>query len=707
MAPHRGRGKSAPGGRIARSGIRTRGGRYRKFDSQRIRHEPTTVENEDESSEEDQLDIEDSDMSENEAPIKTAYADLLTSLKTDDSFPSERPAKRRRTHEREDAVIDGSGTSQAEPSDEEEILDGEVEAEIESHESDDDMLDERVEDGATEASTDPYTLHFEVAEGATFLTSLQEVKDDQRTQERSIVDKMVMTKSTLKSSVQRVAHHKSNAPDVTLKPRLKRSAASTISNLNSLQELLLSSIPDYADLLFCGRTHSNAKSLREVIALHAVNHVLKGRDKILKNNSRLAQAQDDAMLEFRDQGFTRPKVLIMTETRQMCSKYAEIIAELFSPEQQENKQRFIDSFTAPITDRDMPGDFRELFDGNNDNNFITTIKFTRKTMKYFSAFYQSDIILASPLGLRRIIEHEDKKKRDHDFLSSIEILVVDQADAMQMQNWENVELVLQHLNIQPKQLRDCDVNRVRHWYLDGQAQYLRQTVVLSAYLTPELNKLYNSNMQSIAGKLKLTPQSPGSIQAVTGFGIKQTFSRFQAKSPSEDPDARFKFFTTSVLPPLLRKAQSEQDGAGILIFVPSYFDFLRVRNFFATSTVTENISFGAIHDYSEASEQRRARSHFLTGKHSVLLYTQRAHHFFRLRIRGAKKVVMYGLPENEVFFREIVAGFVGSTLEDGKTTDCSVRCLFSKFDALKLERIVGSERVKSMLSGAGDTFDFL
>ncbi|EGP82915.1 uncharacterized protein MYCGRDRAFT_11322, partial [Zymoseptoria tritici IPO323] len=566
-----------------------------------------------------------------------------------------------------------------------------------------------------EDGNDPYEAHFANPDDNELSRRLKSVQAGEWRTEQYVIGKAARVAISIPSCIDAnpPRKHAKSVAELPLKERLAKNATGKVSVDTELDRNISSLMFSYNDLLVANRTPSNAGELRNMACLHAVNHVLKGRDKVIKNNERLrhAAATDSQQdLDCRDQGFVRPKVLILLETRQMAVAYANAIVAMFAPEQQENRKRFDDAFTAPIDeDSTMPEDYQELFAGNNDNSFLTALKFTRKTLKFYSAFYASDIILASPLGLRRVVEHEDVKKRDHDFLSSIELVIADQVDAMCQQNWTNVTTVFSNLNLPLKESHDCDFSRVRSWYLDNHASSLRQTVLLTAYITPEILSLYNS-LTPISAKARISPFHSGVLTTGSALGIKQTFSRFPSPTPAADPDARFKYFTTAILPSLMRLPRPADNAPGILVFIPTYFDFLRVRNFFATSPLTENIAFGAIHDYSAVSDQRRARSHFLSGRFTVLLYTQRAHHFFRLKIRGVKRVVFYGLPDAPVYYDEVAGGFLGSSVNDGKigAEEAKVRSVFGRWDGLRLERVVGTERVKGLLQeGAGDTFDFV
>ena len=51
-------------------------------------------------------------------------------------------------------------------------------------------------------------------------------------------------------------------------------------------------------------------------------------------------------------------------------------------------------------------DYDELFAGNIDDHFRIGVGISKGTMKLYSKFYESDIILASPLGLRTVIGAE-------------------------------------------------------------------------------------------------------------------------------------------------------------------------------------------------------------------------------------------------------------------------------------------------------------
>lgn len=113
------------------------------------------------------------------------------------------------------------------------------------------------------------------------------------------------------------------------------------------------------------------------------------------------------------------------------------------------------------------------------------------SLQLYTDFYGSDIIVASPLGLRMLVGAEGEKERDYDFLASIEVLVMDQADVFLMQNWDHLLHVLDHFHLQPKKTHGTDFSRVRSWAVNGWAKYYR---------------LVDSNIivKSLMSKLKLS-----------------------------------------------------------------------------------------------------------------------------------------------------------------------------------------------------------
>ena len=520
--------------------------------------------------------------------------------------------------------------------------------------------------------------------------------------------------------------HPPEMKGINVKRRLMTVAKSLEKKLNESKKDMSKAMFAYQDVAFGARNLHNQSGLRDVTALHVLDHIFQTRDQVIKNNSKLAQVEDGT-LEVRDQGFTRPKVLVLVPTREACVKWVDAFVRFSQPEQQENKSRFTENFHAQDDEawQDKPADFRDLFAGNIDDNFRVGIKFTRKTIKFFSSFYNSDIIFASSLGLTQAINGTSKQDKttqsDSDFLSSIEIAILDNATAIQMQNWRHVEHIFARLNLLPNDSHGCDFSRVRTWYLDGNAKHLRQTIILSDFLTPEINSLISQNTHNVAGLVKYVPSYRGAIldlpPSILPGTLTQTFMRFHSPSPATDADTRFTHFATTILPTILRSKHSSSSTApkGTLIYISDYAAFLRLRNHLNSQT---SISFTAVSEYTSAPDLARSRSHFLSGRHALMLMTERLQHFRRLTIKGVRRVLFYGLPENPIFWGEVL-GWIGMNDEyerrNGKDTrgvketKGRVRALFSKWDVMKLERIVGTERVGRLVGGQGrdgDIFEF-
>lgn len=465
------------------------------------------------------------------------------------------------------------------------------------------------------------------------------------------------------------------------------------------------------------------EALRAATAAHLMNHVLKTRRRIVRNNEKLAHALDAGkdMEPPRDQSFTRPKVLLLLPTRALALRWLATHLFPLAPEgtQIENLRPFLSSFGVPEGEEPdlsaLPADHQENFSGNTDDNFRLGLKVTRKAWRVVmpptteAKLLDCDVVIASPLALKMAQERE----KSVDFLSSIEICAADGLDVMHMQNWEHAAWAMKQLNHIPEQPHGCDFSRVKPWYLDNQAQFLRQTLLMSRYDSPEFRALFGA-CDNVAGKARVDASSAleGVLDRVRP-GVRQSFERITTEQRGMGPDAaleeldaRFEHFTKKTLPALLRSAVQRQHT---LVVIPSYFDFVRLTNYLKKQGT---LSFTAISEYSSNSEISRARTLFFKGKKDFLFITERFHFYRRYRLRGAKTVVWYSLPKHSQFYAEFLATpFIpgkGQTEADVDTdpAEVSSKALFSRFDVLRLERVVGHTDARLMLSSSDSKFEF-
>jgi len=592
----------------------------------------------------------------------------------------------------------------------------------------------------------------------------------------------------------------------------------SVEFVDEKQEQFFSVLNSYVDVFHSLRPYATAPNQHDpemdAVLLHILNHCAKSADKIKKNNEKIKGSgntgrkknnkgrnskiddngsdkaaaggdndDDDPTTSIRDQGFARPKILLLLPMRNIAHRVISRLVDLAVTQTRtdsvQNKQRFNEEFgpeegeeeldAALLNDRAKegkarkPAEFQALFHhGNLDDHFRLGVKLTRGAVKLYADFFQSDIIVASPLGLATLVEEAEaaaaagagggggekssskkggkkggKHDRDHDpksasrnnnnnkevespvdFLSSIEICIMERADVMAMQNWSHISTVFGCLNRIPKQQRDVDIMRVREWVLSGAGKHYRQTVVMSSFPFPEAAALMRK-CSNYAGKVKLKPEFKGVLghvipQARQVFerlnGVVAVASEKKGKKKNKDEDgngqqpsttftvcdadARFEHFCKVAWP----RIQESARGDGQLIYVPSYFDYVRVRNYLKS----QNASFLGLSEYSDRSDGARARSFFYDGRKSVLLYTERAQFYGRHTLKGVKDILFYQLPQHAHYYSELM-NFLEESASGGVPGSL---VMFSKLDAGRLEAVVGSGRAKKMLKGATGTFLF-
>ncbi|KHJ85596.1 hypothetical protein OESDEN_14673 [Oesophagostomum dentatum] len=284
-----------------------------------------------------------------------------------------------------------------------------------------------------------------------------------------------------------------------------------------------------------------------------------------------------------------------------------------------NRDRFNTEFKseeAPAFKTRMPEEFKELITGNNDDCFRVGIALSKKVLKLYEAFDKSDFILCSPLGLRMILDGEAGKESH--LISSIQIAVIDKADIMLQQNWEHLSIIFSHMHSQPSRI-DTDISRVRQCYVDGQAKFYCQLLLFSRYRHELFSALMLEHSLNYRGLVMQNSLCEGTLDKIE-IPLCQEFRRFDVTDPSEQAVARFNCFKDYCNASL---------SPGTCIVIPSYFDFVRVRNHFKRMEE----SFVACHEYAPKTKITRARDLFFHKTKKVLIVTERYYYFNRRPLR--------------------------------------------------------------------------
>ncbi|KAL1139289.1 hypothetical protein AAG570_006275 [Ranatra chinensis] len=475
-------------------------------------------------------------------------------------------------------------------------------------------------------------------------------------------------------------------------------------SFTDLQKELLTILSNYQDIYFPERNFTNGEEIRFIYCVHTINHVLKSRLKVLHHDTKLLK-KSDVPEEFRDQGLVRPKILILVPFKDSALRVVKTMQSILLGEGTNvmNRKRFIEEYSGPEIvmpqKNQKPVDYQLLFNGNIDDNFRIGISVTKKCLKLYADFYSSDIIVASPLGLRMLIGAEGEKDRDYDFLASIEILIMDQAQVFTMQNWEHVLHVIDHLHLQPKEAHGTDLARVRLWGLNGWSKYYRQSVIFCSHPMPEITALFNVKCSNYGGKIAVVNSTLSGSICKVAIQIPQMFHYINATSVLSSIDARFSMFTNKILPQYRDPTMKHT-----VIYVPSYFDYVKIRNYFKKY----DISFVQICEYSKDGKIARARDMFYHGSAHFLLYSERFHFFRRIHLRGMNHIIFYQPPSFPAFYSEMCNLMqVNRAFKMEQPSEMTVNVLYSKYDAPQLSGIVGSERATRMLASEKSAHVFM
>ncbi|OII73897.1 uncharacterized protein cubi_02699 [Cryptosporidium ubiquitum] len=505
--------------------------------------------------------------------------------------------------------------------------------------------------------------------------------------------------------------------------------------------------------------YSNLKAITSpwvisLCILHISKHIYKSRQLVMNNNSNLQEAIKDKANSnidhlgddrFRDQGFNRCRVLILCPFKGIAKQFVDTLVAIlphgkvvrgydrfeeefgFPDNSSENKEtnkesseelnedQKVENFNyqndQSIEEKIGKNDelYRYLFEGkDNDDEFKLGIQLTKSGMNLYSSFDNSDIIIASPLGLRRVMGiSEAEKKPDVSFCSSIEICLVFAADVIFMQNWDHILDIFKIMNKLPKKsLGNCDIRRVYHAFLDGKSKEFRQTIMISTYRMEDISSLIRNQTQNRRGFIRLWKP----LEKMIGYtekklplynapklveGIQQMFIKTGDSGSPED--SLLNYFSSTLYPDILAALDGKTQR--VLIVLSNYVTYLRVRKYL----LQQNAIFASCNESTSNASLSRNRFAFYKGELPILITTERFLFFRRYLLKGATKVIFCGPPIYPSIYLDCIQSINFSQGPDKSNPKSSAPLAITLFhwqNSLALERIVGTSKCSSLIQNA-------
>ena len=362
---------------------------------------------------------------------------------------------------------------------------------------------------------------------------------------------------------------------------------------------------------------------------------------------------DKDEINIKDQGFTSPKVLILVPYKKHARIIMEELINIFSNNNWKgitNKKKFKDEYSE--------------FDSMDDCfRMGINISFFENKMKLYSPFDESDIILASPLGLKLATPSDSdkafKNSKVYDFLSSIEIFLMDFSEVFIYQNMEHLNEILSFINKPPKNNQNIvDINRIKEVYANNYGEYLRQNIIISHFKCLDIDVSINDISKNINGKVLFDGPYENQTELIKKefsekynymnskeYEIRYEFKILRDLKGEDDFDEKFNYFTKNIWQNLYESFEKHT-----IIFISSTFDYLRLKSFFKQKS--KSVCY--ISEDTDKKDWQRNRLYFENGKYKFLLYNERAHVYKKINLKFAKNIFFYSLPEDPKIFNEMI-----------------------------------------------------